>query len=64
MIVGVVVDDSWWCTGVQNVGSLYLRVMNPLAMNLGQQGYLDVVKTWILVSFPVPITNHHLSIPI
>jgi hypothetical protein len=60
----VVVGDSWWCTDVQNVGNLYLRVMNPLAMNLGQRGYLDVVKTWILVSFPVPITNHPLSIPI
>jgi hypothetical protein len=34
---------------VRNVASLYPTAMNHLAMNLGQQGFLDVAKTWIPV---------------
>jgi hypothetical protein len=55
--------DSWWCTSVQNVASLYPTAMNHLAMNPGQQGFLDVAKTWIPVRFPAPSSINPITSP-
>jgi len=55
--------DSWWCTSVQNVASLYPTAMNHLAMNPGHQGFLDVAKTWIPVRFPAPSSIKPITSP-
>jgi hypothetical protein len=41
---------SWLFTSAMNVGSLYLKAFSLLQMNLGQQGFVAVLKTEKVVS--------------